>query len=62
MKIYDISFEFDFKKIQGDIYKKKKKGCTWLLIVAPPLFILKRVAEGVFNVAHYTHTIYHGFN
>ena len=35
MKIYDISFEFDFKKIQGDIYTKKKKkdvhGCLlWL--------------------------------
>ena len=67
MKIYDISFEFDFKKIQGEIHththtKKKKKGCTWLLIVAPPLYILKHVAEGVFNAAHYTRTIYHGFN
>ena len=59
--IYHLSLTL---KKYREIYtqKKKKKGCTWLLIVAPPLFILKRVAEGVFNVAHYTHTIYHGFN
>ena len=58
--IYHLSLTL--KKYREIYTQKKKKECTWLLIVAPPLFILKRVAEGVFNVAHYTRTIYHGFN
>ena len=61
--IYHLSLTLKkYRKIYTHTKKKKKKGCTFLLIVAPPLFILKRVAEGVFNAAHYTRTIYHGFN